>query len=151
MPDLGDRLAAATSRGITRRKMLRRSAEAAVATGILVSSPFTFFQRKAAASTCSVYGQVGTFGCNCASDTSTCAAGSCSSGNCVSPARKRCNYWTTGESGSGNFCWCSLTCCHGGFERAYYTCCDCWAGGSGACGSGTNPCVCKQYTPVGAC
>jgi hypothetical protein len=133
---------AGLARAISRRRFLHNLARWGLGAGVALSTPFTLFQGRAQASTCSVSGAVSTWGCSCNPDTALCSSG-CSSGTCGGSLRKRCNYWTTAEA-DGNYCWCSLTCCRGNCLKGYYVCCDCWSGGSGGCDSGTGPCVCRS-------
>jgi hypothetical protein len=150
--DVGDRAAVAISRSITRRKFLSRGMRAGLVTGVALSGPLAFFEGRAEAANCSKYGHVSTWGCTCAS-TPSCSG--CSGGNCAGSLRKRCNYWTQPNSQS-QYCWCSLTCCVGANHTGcygYYTCCDCWTGGSGTCSQsgGHSTCICKSFVQTGCC
>jgi hypothetical protein len=66
---------------------------------------------------------------------------------CCKGARPRCDYWT-----SSPYCWCSYSCCLNNYY-GYYSCCDCWTGGSGNCeqSGGTSPCVCKHRHLIREC
>lgn len=137
----------AVTRGLTRRRVFQRGARMALVAGGAMASPLAFFTGTAEASNCGIYGEVGTWGCYCAS-TQRCGGNKCCNGNCCSPLRRRCTYWTM-ENNNGQMCWCSLTCTYPGMGgvRGRYHCCDCWTGGSGSCSqaNGGEACICAQF------
>jgi hypothetical protein len=148
--DLGDLVLVRMSRSITRRKFLMRAMRGGLVVGAALSGPLTFMTGRADAAVCSANGTVTTWGKTCNTGTPSCSG--CSDGKCVSPLRKRCTYWKQGNVEDGQYCWCSTTGCAGSC-RGYYTCCDCWSGGSGGCGTagGGTSCACKEFHAVGCC
>ena len=150
--DVEERLASGFGRLITRRRMLRNAMRGGLVLGGALAAPLSLFEGRAYAAGCSYYGHVSNWGCYCAG-TASCGSSRCgSAGGCVSPARKRCTYWTQPE-GTGNYCWCSLTCTYTAPLYGYYTCCDCWTGGSGSCSQsgGASPCICKRFVCLKGC
>lgn len=144
MMDLDARIAETVHRAITRRTFLQRAMRWGLVAGVALSSPFTLFQGRAAAGSCSPGGVISTYGCLCA-DTQGCAG--CNTNGCAGSLRERCNAWETPDV-NGQYCWCSLVCCNGG-NRGFYSCCDCWSGGTddGHClhAHGGTACVCKHF------
>ncbi len=140
-----DKITRALTHGITRRTVFQRSARAALVVGGALAAPMALFTGKATASNCGIYGEVGTWGCYCAPETPRCGGNLCCNGNCCSPLRRRCTYWTQ-ENNNGQMCWCSLTCNYSGTVGRYH-CCDCWTGGSGGCteANGASKCLCAQF------
>jgi len=137
---LDDRIVIGFSRMITRKTLLSRAARGVLAFGAAASTSL-WFADVASAWTCSPGGPVGTWGNYCAG---TASCPSCNSDNSCT-GRQRCTYW-----GSSPYCWCSLTSCINTYE-SFYSCCDCWNGGSGDCataGGGTK-CTCKQLVRTG--
>jgi len=131
-----------STHGITRRRFLHGAARWGLAVGVGLASPVAFFHQRASATTCSVYGTTPTWGSSCRPETPICS--SCTStGKCGTGTRPRCNAWTTAES-DGQYCWCSTSACRAGCIKGYYVCCDCWESGSGGCGSGSGPCLCRH-------
>lgn len=152
-PTTEERLTSAFGRLVSRRRLFRNTMRGSLIVGGALAGPFGLFVGRAEAAGCSTYGSVGTWGCFCA-NTASCGSGRCTdTGGCGgSGARKRCNYWTQPEA-SSNYCWCSLYCTQGGQLYGYYTCCDCWTGGSGNCSQsgGSSPCVCKRFVCLRGC
>jgi hypothetical protein len=148
--ELEDRIVRGFSQSITRRRLLERTMRGGLVAGAALASPMAFFTAKAQGATCGVYGFVNTWGCFCAS-TPTCSSGHCCDGECCGGYRKRCDYWTQADA-SGGYCWCSQQCCHN-LNWGWYTCCDCWTGSTGSCGSanGQSKCVCKQFHCTDTC
>jgi hypothetical protein len=138
-------------RGINRRRFLRGAMRAGLVVGGSLAAPVFLGQQRAWAANCSVYGPTDprqVWGTVCAS-TQGCGSSNCSNGNCDG-IRRRCNYWSSPNT-QGNFCWCSRKHCRDANLYGYYTCCDCWLGGSGDCSVGTGPCICKQFHCTGCC
>lgn len=140
--DVGDTFTSAVAKALNRRQVLQNTMRAVLAAGMGTSLAAFGPVGDASAATCGV-GAVARWGCSCAG-TQSCSG--CSNGYCSGTLRPRCTDWPLGSS--GNACWCSLTCDYS-CTRGYYSCCDCWTGGSGGCGSGTGACICRQYHSVG--
>lgn len=139
--DHEDRVAVLFSRAITRSRFLQKGLRYGVALGAATTGTL-FGARVARAGSCGV-GVRSDWGCYCAS-TMTCPGGPA---DCAPDFRRRCTRWT-----SFPYCWCSLTCCYP-FGFGYYSCCDCWTGGSGDCGtpSSGEPCVAKHLHIGASC
>jgi hypothetical protein len=157
MSDLGERIAVGLSRTVSRRSFLERLMRGGLVTGVIVASSLEFMMGTAEAANCSANGvdTVDGWGDQCKTSTPSCGSvgGTCSSGKCSGSTRKRCSFWTVGNSNDGQYCWCSTTGCHSGM-KGHYTCCDCWAGGhSGGCGTanGDTACACKQFHQTSTC
>lgn len=138
MRELEDQLASGFSRAVTRSKFVRTVMRTALVAGTAASGGL-LFSNTARAGSCGA-GVVGTWGCFCAG-TATCPGGGTDCGS----HRRRCDYWPNSP-----YCWCSLTCCYAN-GSGFYSCCDCWNGGSGGCltaGGGTK-CVAKHFHFIG--
>jgi hypothetical protein len=145
-----NRVTRALTRGVTRRTAFQRAMRASLIVGGVVASPLAFFEGKASASYCGVYGVDPEWGCVCNPATPNCGGSVCSgSGNCGASTRVRCNGWPSPNS-ENNHCWCSTTCNYGGGVVGHRVCCDCWIGGhSGNCyeANGDSPCICVNWVP----
>lgn len=144
MQGLDDKIALTFSRAITRRRFLKKSMQAGLATGGALSTSM-FFARAARADHSQCYYQTNAYGCYCNSATPTCSqyqTGWCLNyDSCPSAPAWRCNGW-----GSYPYCWCSTNCNISG-HNGYYHCCDCWYYGMGStCDTGSGACICgKRY------
>lgn len=146
-----ERVTSRFGRLVSRRRLFRNALRGGLVVGGALAAPLGLFEGRAQAAGCSVYGHVSTWGCFCAG-TASCGASRCTASGGCSGVRKRCTFWTQGEA-STNYCWCSLTCNQGGQLLGYYTCCDCWTGGSGSCSQsgGSSPCICKDFKCLRGC
>ena len=128
------------ARRLTRRRFISRGALVLVGAGTVLAHPLSMFRPDAASAFTGCDFIADTWGCYCAG---TAGCGSCSGEGCS--GRKRCNYWT-GAGSNGNYCWCSSV-CYNGSLLGYYSCCDCWSGGSGGCSTsgGGSACICRTW------
>jgi hypothetical protein len=147
MSNVDDRIAEGFRRTISRRALLSKAMRMTFVVG--AGTAGALWQADvASAANCGYYGHCGTggcgYGCVCNPQRAWCGFSGCSNGNCAGGTyRPRCDAWHNANN-EGNYCWCSDT-CYNGSTLGFYTCCDCWSGGSGGCGSGTSKCLCPQF------